>query len=37
MIVKSIEEVFEMIQTYEILSKSDCSEIEEIKAEFVIP
>ena len=33
--VKSNEEVFEMIQTHEILSESDCSEIEENKAEFV--
>ena len=33
--VKSNEEVFEMIQIHEILSKLDCSEIEENKAEFV--
>ena len=33
--VKSNEEVFEMIQTHEIFSESDCSEIEENKAEFV--
>ena len=33
--VKSNEEVFKMIQTHEILSESDCSEIEENKAEFV--
>ena len=33
--VKSNEEVFEIIQIYEILSESDCSEIEVNKAEFV--
>ena len=32
--VKSNKEVFEMIQTHEILSESDCSEIEESKEEF---
>ena len=33
--VKSNIEVFEMIQTHEILSKSNCSEVEENKAKFV--
>ena len=30
--IKSNEEVFKIIQTHEILSGSDCSEIEENKA-----
>ena len=33
--VQSNEKVFEMIQTHEILSESDCSEIEENKTGFV--
>ena len=33
--VKSNEEIFDMIQTHEILSESDCYGIEEDKAEFV--
>ena len=33
--VKSNEEVFDMIQTHEILSESDCYGIEDDKAEYV--
>ena len=33
--VKSYKEVFEIIQTHEVLSESDCSKIEENKAKRV--
>ena len=35
MIVKGNEEVLDIIQTHEILSGPDCSEIEENKEQFV--
>ena len=34
--VKSNEEVFEIIQTHEILSESDCSEIKENKVKLLL-